>query len=160
MSDFSKLLQIRNRKLDVQRRAERRMADLCAYCRQEVEKARQAMEDYMEEIKTLEIDLLTELVNTELKPADFKKIEARLKEAEEKAASLSQAHTEATEQLSFAEEKMTQERRTTTLMQSKTNKVAEIDRIERDAALTRQSNAEEAAIDEFVETMWARGGGR
>jgi hypothetical protein len=156
MVDFKRILDIRARKLEDQRREEKQMLIACAAYRQKVQDSRIAMENYMEEIKTLEIDLLNEFVNQKMAVPDLNKLQAELDKAEDKATRLSADYTSALEYLKVAEKAMEEERRKRFILQSKHNKISEIHRIKEEEAKNRSISAEEAAIDDFVETMFVR----
>jgi chromosome segregation ATPase len=158
MLDFTKIIEIRDRKLnDIRKREKRAFAD-CNLVRNKVKKARKEMEEFAERIRTLEVDLIKDLLETEITVFDIDELKLKLKSAENKAHRLVEDHAQAEQLLAQAEKKLEQIRGELRTAQSKLNKITELDSILADERKELSVAAEDAQIDEFVETMRSKGG--
>lgn len=158
MVDLTPILNIRGARLDDLRKQEKKAAAGYAAAAARVEEARRQMQDYAEEIRTLELDLLRELLNTELTGVDFTKFQSKLDQAEKKAKRLAEDHREASEGQTEAERELLERRRERAAAQSKANRIGELKTIldeERRAEAVRKEDAEG---DEFIDMMPRRKG--
>ncbi len=135
------------------RRAEALAQAACAAARQHAVAASEAMDSYLEEIRTLEIDLLAELVGSELKLEDFSRLETRLKQAENRAHFLADEHASAMSALFSSEQEIEEARTARLIAQSKSAKINEVVLLQFDAARVAAIATQDAEIDAFVETM-------
>lgn len=159
MIDLARVIAIRGDKVDKLRRVERTAGQACGAARDAVFKAREDMDLYAESIKTLEVDLLTELVDTEMTSLDFTAFEGKLKAAADKAIELSEAFEEANEKLRLAEIELEEARAETREASSKLNRISELNNLIEEEKNAEDARAEDAESDAFVETMTGREGG-
>lgn len=156
--DLTQIIKIRQRKFDDCQREEREALGKHGLARRTLDLAHQRVLDYSKEISTLELDLLTELLNTEITVQDIDALNQKLKDAEDKARRLAGACELAQEQLTEAEAGVRAARLTKQKANSGLNKITAIDE---ELATERKQlalAAEEAEIDDFVETMFGRAG--
>jgi hypothetical protein len=158
MVDLKPILDIRNTRLDDLRRQEQTAIVAFAAARDAVAEARRKMQDYADEIRTLEVDLLRELVDTELTGADFATFQAKLDQAEKKARELAEDHRLATEEQTEKETALLETRRERTGAQSKVNRIGELKKLIDEERRAEAVRTEDAESDEFVEMMPRRNG--
>ncbi|MCU0910042.1 MAG: type III secretion protein [Rhodobacteraceae bacterium] len=158
MVDLSPILDIRNTRLDDLRKDEKAETAAYADATREVHEARTRMEDYAREILTLEVDLLRELVGTELTNADFAKFKAKLEEAEKKAKELAEDLRLANERMAEAERSLLKARQARVQAQSKVNRIGELKKILDEERRAEAIAREDAEGDDFVDMMPRRRG--
>lgn len=156
--DLSPILDIRNSRLDDLRKQEKTATGTFAQAQAKVDEARQKMQDYADEIRTLEVDLLRELLNTELSGADFTAFQSKLDQAEKKAKDLAEQHRQAEEARSEAEKDLLERRRERTEAQSKATRIAELKKLLDEEKRAEAVRKEDAEGDEFVDSMPRRKG--
>ena len=159
MDDFTAIIGIRQRKADALRRVETASNTACDAARMRLAETRDAKLAYLEEIRTLEIDLLTELVNSEITIGDLGKLEATLLAAEQKAKALAADHDLALAQLLEREAEVEAARLDRRVATSKLNRISEIDRGLRALQTQLDAARQETELEEFVETMPRPGAG-
>jgi chromosome segregation ATPase len=158
MDDLSRVLALRQRRCATLRRAEDAARAKVTAARDRVRSVRQSMDDYAAQIRTLEIDLLTELMRTELKKTDFDAFRETLEAAERRARRLADRLDEATKSLMQAERGIDQARRNRRDMETKTNRISQVhDVIVQDRALA-EAQARDAEMDDIAEVLSARRG--
>lgn len=156
MIDFTQVVAVRNRKLGRARNAERQSMHACDAARETVENARQAMRDYSDEIRTLEVDLISRLVDTRITLQDVNNLNIELERAKKKATKLADEHKEANGRLDEAEKQVENLRRERVEKEVKLNKITELNERILEQEATSSINAQDAALDEFLDTMNAR----
>ncbi|MGL6209791.1 MAG: hypothetical protein ACRC14_08185 [Paracoccaceae bacterium] len=158
MADLSRILEIRNRKLGKARRAEADAMSAMQRGRHDLGIAQEAVDAFADEIRTLEIDLLRELVESELTKADFGRLESRLKQAEDLARKLAMGLEMAAATLSRRETEAQDARSERREMQSKTARVDELVKLQTDEARVAALREEDAEIEAIAEVISARRG--
>ncbi|WP_299211339.1 hypothetical protein [uncultured Tateyamaria sp.] len=98
MRDLSQLVAIRKKRADRKMRLEAKARQALLAASSDVQKALDDIEAFAQQVKTLELDLLNDLLKCEVTVADIKKMESQLLAAEKQAAKLR-------EQLTLAQEK-------------------------------------------------------
>lgn len=158
MVDLTPILNLRTSRLDDLRKQEQKAAAGHLAAAAKVDEARQKMQDYADEIRTLEVDLLRDLLNTELTGADFTAFQSRLDQAEKKAKRLAEDHREASEARDDAERELLERRRDRAEAQSRTNRIGELKKILDEERRTEAIRKEDAEGDEFIDMMPRRKG--
>jgi chromosome segregation ATPase len=159
MDDLSRVLALRQRRCATLRRAEASAKDRVTVARERVRSVRQSMDDYAAQIRTLEIDLLTELMRTELKKADFDAFREKLDAAERRARRLAERLEEATKALLAAERQIDSARRARREMEAKANRIAEVRNVIAQEAAQEEAGALDAEMDEIAEALSVGRGG-
>jgi chromosome segregation ATPase len=157
--DLTPILNIRSSRLDDLRKQEQKSAVQHAAARAKVDEAQKQVQDYADEVRTLEVDLLRELLNTELTGADFTKFQSKLDQAEKKAKRLAEEHREAREEETEAERELLDRQRDRTVAQSKANRIGELKKILDEERRAEAIRKEDAEGDEFIDMMPRRTGG-
>lgn len=158
MTEFDKIIDIRNRKVRQNRKAEKAAMAECNSARERVQKAHQAIEEFAEEIRTLEVDLLNELLETRITVLDVDELNRKLADAERKAKRLKEIYDGALAALAQAEQELESRRRERAIAQSKLSKIEELNLVLVEENNEASRALEDAQIDEFVETMRFAGG--
>ncbi len=158
MADLSRVLEIRDRRLTKARRAESAAAARVGLARHSLSLAQHAVDAYAEEIRTLEIDLLNELVDSELTRVDFARLEIQLKQAAIRARKLAAGLEVAAAALSHCEAEAEAARQDRRVIQSKTARIGEMVSLQRDEARAAALLREDAELEAFAEVMAMRRG--
>lgn len=153
MLDFTKIIEIRDKKLKDHRRKEKKAISECNQARDSVQAAKKAVDDFAAEIKNLEVELINDLLNTEISITDIGILNSKLEEAEKKAQRLVNEHQQAESELADAEKRLEQIRQERIKAQSKLNKISELDNVLAEERREGLIAAEDAQMDAFVETM-------
>lgn len=159
MHDLSRILAVRQRRCDTLRRVERVAKDRILAARNRVASVRKSMDDYAEQIRTLEIDLLTDLMKTELNKTDFDRFREKLEAAELRARRLADRFKEASRALSDAERDIDKARRNRREMEAKVNRVGQVLDVLDEGLRLEQTQALDAEMDEIAGILAARHGG-
>jgi len=153
MHNFSPIIAVRDRKLNALKEEEREIQITCAVARNRTQEAFAAMNAYAEEIRTLEIDLLNELLETELRAIDIAGIEGQLKKAEQKAQELAASYQAAQRLLEATEKEASQTRAKRVQAQAKLNKVTELNRLMENERRLEMNRLQDAEQDEFMDSF-------
>ncbi|QPC44321.1 hypothetical protein HW532_17425 [Kaustia mangrovi] len=161
MRDFSQIVALRQRRLDRMVKAESAEKAAVAQADQACEAAQKAIDDYLEETRTLEIDLLTALLNKRVSVNDLLAVEETLEKTKQKAQELADRREACRTRLAEARERARIVRRERVRSALKLNKSEHIESHLLDERRKAETRAEDAALDEFSEQMAARacGGG-
>lgn len=159
MHDFSKIVALRQRRLDRRLKAESAEKAAVAEAKAAHEAAQKAIDDYLAETKRMEIDLLTELLHKSVSVNDLLAVEETLKKAQKKAEELVARRAECQTRLAEAEERARIASRKRAESARKLNKSEHIEERLRLMQIAAEMAREEASIDEFCEQMAARAGG-
>lgn len=157
MIDFARVITVRERKTDASKKNESRAYAACQAARTQLAIARVEMEDFAERLKTLEVELLSDLLKTRITVHDVAVLRDRLNDARDKALQLVENVKEAQAHLEMREEILEGERRKTLHLQSKLKRITELDKKLIEVEAMNQIKVEDAKMDEFVDTMSARG---
>ncbi len=157
MIDFARVITVRERKVGAAKGRESAAFQACQAARQRLASARQAMEDYSEEIKDLEIRLLSELMKTRITVHDVARLRDKLKDAELEAHRLVDRVKRAHAELNQHERHLEELRVETFRFQSKLNRITELDKKLVESQTKELVKKEDAKMDEFAETMKSRG---
>ena len=157
MVEFSKVIAVRERKRERATKgltqAEAARDEAC----DAVQLAQSELETFAESVKTLEVELLRDLLRTNITVSDVAILRDKLKKAEEKAREHVANVQRARDALMLQENAVEAQRHTMKVTSSKLRRITEIDkelaRIESTKAILR----EDAKLDEFAEQMAARG---
>ncbi|WP_173932927.1 hypothetical protein [Chelativorans sp. Marseille-P2723] len=158
MIDFSKIVAIRQRRLDRMITAEKLEEAALRQADADCEAAQQAIDDYLEQTRTLEIDLLTNLLNKSVSVNDLLAVEETLRKTKEKAQELANHRAECETRLLEAKERVRIAGRQRANSAVKLNKSEHIQTHLRQQRMHSEELREEAALDEFCEQMAARKG--
>jgi len=157
MLDFSRVVALRQRRLDRMLKAENAEKVALSGARDALSAAQKAIDDYLEETRTLEIDLLTELLHRGVSVNDLLAVEETLKKTKQKARELADRRAECEALLDAAKERARIAERNRLQSARKLDKSehiqSHIQALRHQAELFR----EEAAIDEFCEQVAVRG---
>lgn len=159
MDDLSRILSLRQRRCATLRRAEDAARDRVTAARERVRSVRQSMDDYAAQIRTLEIDLLTNLMKTELRKTDFDAFRETLEAAELRARRLAERHKEATKALLEAERGIDKARRDRRDMEAKVNRIAQVNDVLAEDRAIAETRARDVEMDDVAEILSARRGG-
>lgn len=155
--DLAPIIQLRERKLSDRERDEKNALARCDSARRTYALAQQRIEAFADQIRTLELDLLRELLDTQITIHDIDALHERLKEAEQTAHRLANAANLAKIELAGAEKRATTARETKQNASAALNKINCFnDELAKEKAILAAA-AEDAEIEDFVETMFARG---
>jgi ATP phosphoribosyltransferase regulatory subunit HisZ len=156
MDDFAQIVRLRERRLDRARGRHMETNRAFAAAGRRLTVAQNVVDDFLEETRTLELDLLTELLNTSVTTQDLMRIEETLKRTEQRAQKLADDVSEAKVVLNetgkIAEAAAADKDR----IEARLNKSREMhDHMQRREQLVIQA-AEDAELDEFSVCMTAR----
>lgn len=158
MHDFSKIVALRRRRLDRMLKAESAEKAALSEATAALDEAQKEIDDFLEKTRTLEIDLLTELLNKRVSINDLLAVEEELKKVKAKAEELAEHRADCETRLREAKERARIATRNRVQSARKLDKSEHVQDhmllLQRHASMAR----EEAAIDEFCELMAARGG--
>ena len=157
MADLGRIVALRERRRDKLRKAEHAAIDACESARKRVTRARNAMDKYAEEVRTLEVDLLRDLMNTQLKKTDFDMFREKLEAAEQKAKSLALKFDKESQLLSRTERNVERARRETQRVAAKLNRISQLDEMFKQDAKEIAIRTEDAASDDIAEMLFGRG---
>jgi hypothetical protein len=160
MVDLGRILVLRERRRDAMRRAETAARQRVEASRANVQSVRETMEAFTAKIRTLEIELLTELMNTEMKVTDFDAFRDTLKAAEDEAKRLSENHRLATYDLMQAERSLDKTRRDRREVESKVNRIGKVQEVLLDQRSWAEMIARDAEMDDIAEVLSGRKGAR
>lgn len=151
------IIELRERKLTDRQREEDVTLERCEEARRAYLLSRQRVDEFTEEIRTLELDLLNELLDTRITIHDIDALNERLAEAEATAKRLADAVSFAEVELANAEQDVAKARVAKRSASARLKKINCFnDELNRERAILATA-AEDAEIDDFVETMFARG---
>ncbi len=160
MTDLDRIMELRGRRRDTLKRAEQAAQDMCNVARDRVRRTRSAMDEYAEEVRTLELDLLRELMNTELRKTDFDEFREKLEAAEKKARDLAGRNDEAQKALSKAERAVDRARRDARRVEAKLNRMSQLQKLRREEAADAAIRAQDAESDDIADMLFGRGARR
>lgn len=160
MVDLGRILVLRERRRDAIRRAEVAAKVRVETSRIKVQTVRETMDAFAAKIRTLEIELLTELMNTEMKVTDFDAFRDTLKAAETEAKRLSDNHRLATMELLQAERSLDKVRRDRRVVESKVNRIGKVQEVLLDQRSWAEMMARDAEMDDIAEVLSGRKGAR
>lgn len=156
MADLARILSLREKRCTALRRAEKVASSQALAARERVKSIQQSIDEYAAEVRTLEIDLLAELVRTELKKNDFDAFHEKLAAAEQHARRLAERLQEAKKSLSEAVHQFKKARQDRREMEAKTNRIAQVQNDIAQEAATAQTVANDAEMDEIAEVLSGR----
>jgi predicted RNase H-like nuclease (RuvC/YqgF family) len=159
MSNLARIIELRERRRDSMKRVEKTARGICDDARNQLHAARNAMERYAEEVRTLEIDLLRDLMNTELRKNDFDRFREKLDAAAKKAQQLAAQYHAAGFAVEKAERAVDRAHRDTRRIESKLNRISQVERVQREDADLLSVRALDAESDDIAEMMYGRGRG-
>jgi hypothetical protein len=160
MVDLGRILVLRERRRDAMRRVESAAKQTVETTRAKVQIVRATMDAFAAKIRTLEIELLTELMNTEMKVTDFDTFRDTLKAAETEAKRLSEEHRLAMQELLQAERSLDKARRNRREVESKVNRIGKVQEVLLDQRAWEEMMARDAEMDDIAEVLAGRGGAR
>ncbi|MEM9147435.1 MAG: hypothetical protein AAGC57_14685 [Pseudomonadota bacterium] len=159
MVDLGRIVEMRQRKLADHERAERQALAHLGDARAKLQDARAAMKAYAAEVATIERDMLSNLIGKDVSLDDIRMIEETLREVEERAKALSNAHESAKKRVAEAEQNAARRRLAREHIQAKLNKISEIDTVLTKERRAAARAAEDAEMDGFVDMIAGRGRG-
>lgn len=160
MVDLGRILVLRERRRDAMRRAETAARLRVEASRTNVQIVRETMEAFKAKIRTLEIELLTELMNTEMKVTDFDAFRDTLKAAENEAKRLSDDYQQAISELMQAERNLDKARRDRRDVESKVNRIGKVQEVLLDQRAMAEMVARDVEMDDIAEVLSGRKGAR
>lgn len=156
MADLERIIQLRNVRYDKLLRKQSLAEEALEAARETLLRARNEMDAFAEKMRTLEIELLTELLNTRLHKTDFDIFSEKLKKAEEETADLVRRHDQAA--LNFQKNERAMERvgREAQEVQSKINKLNQLRSVIAEEERGAELRAVDAQSDDIAATIFAR----
>jgi len=156
MLDFSRIVALRQLRLDRMLKAENAEKAAASEALSSLDAAEKATENYLEETRTLEIDLLTTLLNRKVSVNDLLAVEETLKRTKEKARELADRRAECQDQLARAKERARIAGRNRLASALKLNKGRHLHEHLRLRKINEANLHEEAALEEFCDQLSAR----
>lgn len=156
MVDFSQIVALRDRKVQRVRKAETQALFAYEEASAFVEERQAEADAFLEKNRTLEFDLLQEILNSKITVRDVQAIEEKLRKAEEKARQYAARIAEAKEEQNNAAEAVQIARSDVRSARQQLRKSQEFQTQQDQEKRQRAIAAEEAALDEFSELMTAR----
>lgn len=156
MDDFSRIVELRQRRLDRARRIESEEHAALNQAKAARADAEREIADYLSSIRTLEADLLTELLHKAVSVKDLLAVEEALKKVQQKAEKLADHRSECETRVVEAEERTRIAARDRAERARKLNKSELIQQRMESLQAQQDLAREESAIDEYCEQMTAR----
>ncbi len=156
MPDLTKIIDIRERKIADAKKAEKQAVIQLNNAEASVLRAKQDMQDYSEEIKNKEKELLSGLMNKEITVNDIAKLETEMKKIEQHAIELSKAYNHTKKITDLIRKEVEKAQQIKQESETKLKKIQEVSKAFDAEKIAEATALEEAQIDEFVETMWGR----
>ena len=156
MVDFAQVIKVRDRKAEKAQRAEGAAMAACDAARQRVDEAREAMEQFAEECKGLEIRLLNDLLKTKITVHDVAVVRDKLDKAQAHAKQLVEAVQQAKAEVEQHEQIVERMRQNRLVAEGKLRRITEFDKRLSEIEATRLVMEEDARMDEFAEIISAR----
>jgi len=157
MNDLSRIVELRSRRRDTFRRTEKEKQDMCDVARKKAQRTRNAMDAFADEVRTLEIDLLRDLMNTELRKTDFDKFREALEAAEKKARDLASQNEEAAKALTRSERALDRARNDVQRVETKLNRMSQLQKMQLEEVADCAARAQDAEADDIAEMMYGLG---
>jgi len=156
MLDFSRIVALRQRRLDRSLKMESAEKAAVLDAQQSLAASQKAIDEYLEETRTLEIDLLTELLNRKVSVNDVLAVEKILQKTKEKARELAHRRANCQDRLAEAKERARIAGRNRFSSALKLNKSTHIQDHMRVLRRRSVDLRDEAVIEEFCEQLAAR----
>lgn len=151
--DFSRIISVRDKKLARSRRKEAQGNARCHAARKSVKAARQAMDQYADEIRHLEVRMISNLMDRKITLQDIYAIEAKLKRVAAQANELSEQYSAAKEFLADTETDLSILRTQRIASQRELQKISELDKHISEAKAKKRQQMEDAELSEFAELL-------
>ena len=157
MIEFSRVISVRERKVGAAKSSEAAAFLACEAARQKLSAARQRMEGFAEEVKDLEIRLLSDLMKTNITVHDVARLRDKLRDVEIHTLNLVDQVRSAQSELAAQEQRLEAKRQATLRIQSKLRRITELDKKLEEIEAKDRLKKEDEKMDEFIETMTSRG---
>ncbi|MCP1846090.1 SMC interacting uncharacterized protein involved in chromosome segregation [Bradyrhizobium sp. USDA 4524] len=159
MVDFGQIVRIRSRRLDHARRNLARSRRLFAEAGRRFMEAQDAADTFLKKTRTLEIDLLTEILNKPVTTNDLRAIEERLRKTQDDAQNLANVVAAARHALTESGDALEMASTEKKATESRLNKSREMHDLLRQIVCAEEIAAEDAELDEFCELIASEGRG-
>lgn len=157
MVELDPLITLRDRRVSKARRAEERARKQVKAAQAEHERVQAERDAFLKEIRTLESDLLSVLMNTRVTVHDLLAVKEKLDEAERRTENLEAAIEEAQDAVDDAIAAQDAAKRDTARHTCRLEKSREMQRHLRDLERQSLQAAEDAQLDEVSQVLAARG---
>jgi len=151
MLEFSRIVALRQRRFDRMLKIESMENAALSEAQLSLSAAQHAIDSYLEETRTLELDLLTRLLNKRVSVNDLLAVEEELKLVKEKARALAERRAECQARLLECKERARIARRNRASSALKLNKSSHIQGRLLELRMLAAEATEEAVADEFSE---------